>query len=413
MNKVIKTIFIISIVVLGAGILTINSAQAQTPPNIIVEVWDEAINGFKPLAGNPIFNVSNFLPGETKTERIRVTNNTSQNQWVGLRVVNFDRGCVGSYCLADKLYLTVKEVSGSDLYSGSLTTFYQAGEVPLSLVNAGGSQVQYDLSVYFEKETAEKEYEGATAQFDLEIGFFTKETVSAEPFGGGGGGGYIPPIPGVVTQIIISGPPTLNPDSATVSLTTDIPSYCRIIYDIVSHSVLENPPNYGYAFSTPPTSTKSAFHSITLSNLEPATTYYYRAVCWASPLKISQEYSFTTLGVKAKEQTPKETQEIQEKTTFAGAEIPTTAKPPTPVEEIKKPKESILQKEKTPEQETIDMTREEGATKKDWSTLLLASLGEIGKTPWMLILIIFCSIVLIIIAIREWELFRKKKKNKS
>jgi len=45
-----------------------------------------------------------------------------------------------------------------------------------------------------------------------------------------------------------------------------------------------------------------------------------------------------------------------------------------------------------------------------WASLLLASLGEIGETPWMAIIVVFCIIGLVIIGIREWELAQKKKK---
>ncbi len=106
MNKIFKTILIISIVIFGNCFLLINFAQAK---NILVEIWDKETSSFKPLAGNPVFDGTNFLPEDTITERIKVTNYTPESQTVGLKVKNFDKGCIDSYCLSDKLYLTVVE----------------------------------------------------------------------------------------------------------------------------------------------------------------------------------------------------------------------------------------------------------------------------------------------------------------
>jgi len=405
MNKALKTILIVSIAIFGIGILLLvpsTFARAQTP-NIVVEIWDEATNAYKLLAGNPIFDVSNFLPGETKTERIRVTNNTSQNQWVGLKVIKFDRGCIGGYCLADKLYLTVKPLGNSSLYSGSLTDFYQAGEVPFSEVSASGGNVQYDFSVSFDKNTTAKEYQGSTTNFDLEIGFFTKETVSPEP--PATGGGYIPPISGVVTTIIITGPPTVTSESATISLITDIPSYCRIIYDTDSHPTLGNPPNYGYYFSTDPTP-KSTSHTITLTSLTPDNVYFYRAVCWASPLKISQEYSFTTLGIK-------EIGEIEEEIPAEGIpyeeEIPTEEVVLAPTEE-EKTQEEIIEGEKTgPEEVERPSLAKERSLGEIFATEGL--LAAIGAIPFNLrIILIFAMII--IVALLVSQLIKKRKKLK-
>lgn len=220
-----------------------------------------------------------------------------------------------------------------------------------------------------------------------------------------GGVGYIPPIPGVVTTITIIGPPTVTSDSATISLTTDISSYCRIIYDTESHPVLGNPPNYGYTFSTEPPAFRTTSHQITLTNLEPGTTYYYRAVCWASPTKISVEYSFTTLGVKVEEK-------IEEEIIPPEEEIPTEEVVLVPpAEEIVPPEEVIPPEEEVvPPEELVITPPEERVPGEGWASLLLASLGEIGETPWMAIIVVFCIIGLVIIGIREWELARKKKK---
>ncbi len=312
MKKVIKLILILGIL----GIfLSKNVVQATgDSSHLLVEIWDKESKEYIPLKGKSIFNVLNFLPGDTEIEKIRITNYSDKPQTVALRVTNFNRGCNISngkeYCLADRLILTITQLGAfSPSYSGSLTEFYNAGEVILSEVSGNGGQVEYNFSVYFEKKAKSKEYQGATTNFDLIIGFLSKETVSEEP--ASGGGGYITPLPGGVGQIIITGPPVLTATSAEIFCETRdnegsyIPSWCRIIYDTQSHPFLvEGPPNYGYAFSTDPTpSPKTSTHEIILPGLQPNTTYYYRVVCWASPKKITKEYTFTTLSKKEKKST--------------------------------------------------------------------------------------------------------------
>ena len=56
---------------------------------------------------------------------------------------------------------------------------------------------------------------------------------------------------------------------------------------------------------------------------------------------------------------------------------------------------------------------EEKIAEEGLASLLLASLGVIGETPWMAVVVIFSLIGLIVIGIREWELAQKKKKKIS
>jgi len=50
MNKVFKTILIILIAIFGAGILFIDSVQAQPLKNLVVEYWSETENKWVPLS---------------------------------------------------------------------------------------------------------------------------------------------------------------------------------------------------------------------------------------------------------------------------------------------------------------------------------------------------------------------------
>ncbi len=433
MKKITKTILIFSIAIFSGSLLLINPVQANG--DISVEIQDET--GFKDLTGS-IFNVSNFLPGDTKTERIKVINSSSTSQTVGLKVIDFDRGCVDidNYCLADKLILTITEVSNSSsTYSGSLTDFYKAGEIPLSGVSTKG-EVQYDLSVYFDKDVEEEKYQNSTTDFDLEIGFFTKETISEESYSGGGG--YVPPIPGVVTSITISGFSAVTSDSATIKGATDISSFCRVIYDNTSHPSLGEPPNYGYEWSTEPTDTKTTSHDMTLTDLKSKITYFYRVVCWASPEKISGEHSFITLaaaeGEKEGEMSPEqeteenisgEEEEKEEEGIISSEETGKSKK------ENGEEKEETKEKPKNEEPSPKAQPEVKGVAKPDIppkeppprklsnetpenKTGLIANLamasGKITQSPFLTFVVILCLVSLVAVGVRKWWLFQKKRK---
>jgi len=83
-----------------------------------------------------------------------------------------------------------------------------------------------------------------------------------------------------------------------------------------------------------------------------------------------------------------------------------------PAEEIVPPEEVIPPEEEVvvPPEELVITPPEERVPGEGWASLLLASLGEIGETPWMAIIVVFCIIGLAIIGIREWERAQKKKK---
>ena len=318
----------ILIICTALGLIFFGSFAFAQGQDILVEVYNEDTGQFENLGGGPIFNVENFAPENTITKIIRVHNYTQDPQTIGLKVTNFERGCQNNFCLADQLFLTIQ-----DHYSGSLTEFYNADEVPLSEVEPGGYN-EYELSVYFKPESGD-EYQGLSTNFDLEIGFFTKETVSEEPRATGGAG-YVLPIQGVVTQIIIKGPPTVTSGSATIQCETNIPAFCRVIYDTTSHPDLGNPPNYGYQWSTDATP-KSTTHTITLSNLSSGTTYYYRVVCWASPYKITREYTFTTLAAPEKAKPPSEKKEGEKPSEEVIPEMPLS-----PLQEKTPPSKKIV-----------------------------------------------------------------------
>ena len=96
--------------------------------------------------------------------------------------------------------------------------------------------------------------------------------------------------------------PSVGEGSVVVEWTTDRPATSRVAYDTVSHPVLGDAPNYGYANSTNTfdTDPKVEEHKVTVGpGLTPGATYYYRSISSASPDTVGSEGSFTTnpLGV--------------------------------------------------------------------------------------------------------------------
>jgi hypothetical protein len=99
-------------------------------------------------------------------------------------------------------------------------------------------------------------------------------------------------LPAPVISSQTSGQATAS--SAVITWTTDHAATSRVIYDTVSHPILGAAPKYGYAFSTVEDATPTFNHSVTISDLTPGTTYYYRVVSHGSPETVSVEKSFTT-----------------------------------------------------------------------------------------------------------------------
>ena len=155
MNKAIKTILIISLAVLGAGILAVSATSAQTPPpdNLVVQ-----------FEKTPLFNEANFLPGEEVSRWVKVTNNSGSLQKIAIETINeYDPDN-----FASKMNLVIKE-SSTILYQDTLKDFFNAGETYLSNL-ANGATTQYDLSITFES-TSDNLYQGKALGFDILVGF--------------------------------------------------------------------------------------------------------------------------------------------------------------------------------------------------------------------------------------------------
>jgi len=252
-----------------------------------------------------LFSETNFLPGQNATGTARVTNNSGQPQRIATEAINYpdfpNPNNVPAGDLSRALSIIIREKGGSDLYGGSSPTgektlfdFYREGEIYLSDIITGAT-TEYEFEIAFPGEK-EDEWQGATTTFDILIGFQGVEG-KISPGGGGGGGGWLPP----GLTINYEKPFYIGITTAKITWDTSYKSTSRVIYGTVAGVFdLNNLPNYGYAFSTAEKDTPAdpngvTSHEIWLTDLQPGTTYYYRAISHASPPTISQERSFTTL----------------------------------------------------------------------------------------------------------------------
>jgi len=278
MNKALKTILIISIAVFGAGILFLPSFALA---NGLIKIDFEQ---------KPLFQETNFLPGESVTHWIEVENKSSETQPIGVEVISYS-SC-SSDCFSEQLNLIISN-GLPDLYNSSLTDFFKAGEIKLSDL-AVGAKIKYFFTVTFLPEASNK-YQEEEVSFDFQIGALGTESISGEipP----GGGGYF--ITGL--QIFYEKASEISGDSVIITWLTNKSATSRVIYASSSedHTLqLDNPPNYGYARSSAEDSSLKTDHQMVITGLTPGTTYYYRCVSHTSPDEaISTQHSFTTKAV--------------------------------------------------------------------------------------------------------------------
>ncbi|MCK4454091.1 fibronectin type III domain-containing protein [Candidatus Parcubacteria bacterium] len=180
-----------------------------------------------------------------------------------------------------------------------------------------------------------------------------------------------------------------------ITWTTNYFSTSQVIYasEGESHTLdlsdnTGTPPKYGYAYTTQEyhTSPKVTGHTVTISDLTPLTTYYYRAVSRSSPPAVSRQHSFTTTSCSALEE-KKEEEEVEEKVEEKIEEEIF----PTPVGEAPEKEEAPEEKEEPIEEEIVEeeIIKEEMVEEKPISLLasLLAAIKFPSCLPWWLILI--------------------------
>jgi len=149
------------------------SRQGLLAPSTAYALGELTIDWGVP-AGSPIFTVNNFAPGQSVTESVNVTNNSSVVREVGVIGANL----TGSAALAGQLEITISR-GGVDLYGGASSTgvktvaqFVAEGTLanPITLTNLNAGQTaQLDFTVKF-KESAGNEFQNMSVTLDITIG---------------------------------------------------------------------------------------------------------------------------------------------------------------------------------------------------------------------------------------------------
>lgn len=181
----------------------------------------------------------------------------------------------GSTSTSEDTLVTI-DLSGSDIDGDTLTYLIVDNPANGVLGSVTGNQVSY---------TPNLSYTGPDSfEFKADDGISDSNTATV--------------------SITVNPPPVISHEATntpgetniTITWTTDHPSTSRVIYDTVSHAVLDVAPNYGYANSTIETdiSPKITSHSVIIAGLATGTTYYYRVISHGSPEVVGDEKSFTT-----------------------------------------------------------------------------------------------------------------------
>jgi len=362
--------------------------------------------------------------GETKTAELKIINNTGYL---------LDGKAIFSATYEDELFQGNLEAirPSFSINDGKWIDFseWQDGETMTSeaFIIPGG-----EISANFKMETHPAlipgqysftlKLEGATTETGEPEETYTARTII------GGGGHYVSRL-----SIYYEKVENVKSTEAIITWKTNKPATSRVIYssEFESHTLeLDNPPNYGYAHSTVEDLVKVTNHSVTIIGLTPGTTYYYRTISCASPPIIGQEHRFTTPGTTTEEEATeeeKEEKEIsggeteegiggeekkeeeeeggegEEEEVIPGGEIGETT------EEAKESEESKESEETLPGEERIPVS----APQRGLASAVAAVgmiWGEISKSAFLIITVILCLTGLVLIGIREWRLFRKRKK---
>lgn len=261
-----------------------------------------------------------------------------------------------------------------------------------------------------------------TASKTFKVTVNKKETTTNG--GGGGGGSYLPPTEPTL-QIFEEtiNIPTPTVDSITITWNTSFAASSYVVYGSSSEAhtlnmsdTVDNPPKYGYAHATAEidTTPKVTSHSITITGLEPATTYYFRTVSRGS-LAVSEEHQFITPAIEA-------ASTVVEEEPVSNTEEPQVAvvstQDTTPVAQRG---EQVAENEVVPTEEAVVTTEEQPAQQvqeKDDQTKTFFQAGLLGAFNNLLsflpektrIPVLFGTVILLIAAYVIVVIVRKRKK---
>lgn len=260
---------------------------------------------------DPLFAEGNFLPLDDSVGTAEVTNNSGETQTVLAAAVNTS----DPDGLGDLLNILIND-TGGNLFMGTLSDFFAAGEVNLGVLLDSDSET-YTFTVSFIN-TEDNSHQGKSLGFDVCVGFEggnlscgdIEEAGAGDGDGDGdivqslggssgggnslGGGGIIDSTPLTISDEQVE-ELDLNVQTALITWDTNQYSTSQVVYGLESggpYSLSLLSPNFGYPIATPETGVKVLHHEVLLTGLSLGETYIYRVVSRASPPTISFEHTF-------------------------------------------------------------------------------------------------------------------------
>ena len=281
-NKIVKIILCLTLF-LGLAFVSSDLAQAST-----VKLENKEI--FVSTTGLP-FNLDNFYPGkETGTKNITIDNDEDFD-------IDISIGANSSLLDPDFARVLSLEIDGKDI---SIFDLIQ-DDLELSSIEAN-EEKSYDLKIKFDR-GAGNQYQEAQIEFDFVITISDADTETEEEVTivttPSGGGAPFQPLRISNEQVTLDRD---HPTEATITWLTNKEATSRVIYDDQSRPILGELPNYNYTYYTEEYDDKTTFHEVELTDLDPGTTYYYRAVSRISSATIGNEFDFTTYELEEEDQ---------------------------------------------------------------------------------------------------------------
>ncbi len=262
--------------------------------------WGHARAFVEPEKG--LFQATNVFPGDVISRTVRVENTRDAEREIGINFIEYsgDYELLGEYF---KLTVEKRERGEEVLYEGDFSELFQKTQFSYFDEIPPETTHQYNFKATFTSEP-EDDWQGKTFSFSIFFGLLAEgepeeeaETVTVRGFAAA------PEEPELVIfeETVIT--TEIGEDWVVITWVTSYPASSRVIYsaeheprtfDLTDDA--GTPPLYGYARTTPEYNTdpRVANHAVTLTGLEPGTTYHYRTVSRAS-FAVSRNYSFTTL----------------------------------------------------------------------------------------------------------------------
>lgn len=220
-----------------------------------VDLSVSCIEGSCTVSGSsPLFSTTldgYWYPGRSLSKSFQITNNSPSSQQTGLRSTRTSADSI----LEAVMTISILDASANVIYSGSLSDFYQHGQINLATLPAAAS-ANFTFTAGMAS-SAGNEYQNLDTVFNLNLGFISQEaeptltpTPTNSPTGGGGAGGNpgapvcdkpAPPAPEIYT---VEDPTTTTPLIRWYNITAPFTHYL-IAYGPNRDTILYGNPNIG------------------------------------------------------------------------------------------------------------------------------------------------------------------------